>query len=287
MLDDDYPERRWIAGDFSGFDKMLSAGVMHSVFDILDELETSKPKKWKRKGCHEILDEAWLEEPSARQLIRRWIIESVHISKSFKYYTNGGNPSGNALTTVINSIAQLCLMRYALIKLTGSPKAPLAIYGDDSVMKSPDVDRVDQHTLSHFFARHNIVFTNASKDYTEDSEALLKSWEVEFLKRSFINPTGRQWWAPLRWQVIVDMPAYIRRADRNNMVVVKQIIDQTLREALLYGTVRWHELRSNINRALIEASYRNGNYLYVVLPSELECEMAYDAIAKMPNFYTK
>jgi hypothetical protein len=149
----------------------------------------------------------------------------------------------------VNSVAQLVIMRYPMIKLTGSPVANIAIYGDDSVIKTPDHKKVTQHTLTAFLASVGITFTNAEKDYDiMHTPPLLRQSQVEFLKRSFIY-TDR-WWAPLRRDTIENMVGWVDKRNRGDMGVLNSIVSQSLREAVAWGRDyynQWHfDMRKNV-----------------------------------------
>jgi hypothetical protein len=283
---------KYIAGDFSGFDKMLSEPLLDAVFDIMDILCTTTPKvHLDDEHPMEILDRiyAFGAETAARMAVRRWIIHSRHISKGFSYTTHHGNPSGNCLTTTINSIAQWLLMEYAMRSMVGlhCEDTPMAIYGDDSVIRSPDLNKVTQQTLTAFFLEHNIVFTNASKDVDVGNTPPLLPYDgVEFLKRSFYFVAGR-WKAPLRLSTIMGIPAWTSIKNLRNVDVANGLIAESLREMSAHGLPAFDSWQKELLEAIqrVIAYHPSYGFCRLRVISLEEADRMWLFQAARPNYY--
>ena len=130
--------------DVSRFDKLIPGKILHTVFDIMD--------------AYYSYDE---EEASFRRNLRNNIIHSVHICGPIGYQLHWGNPSGNTLTTIINTLTNMLYLRTALIRL-GHPHARIAVYGDDSCIALPPKTLTTKEFID-YFQKHGIKTTPGEK----------------------------------------------------------------------------------------------------------------------------
>jgi hypothetical protein len=105
--------------DFSGFDSTLPAFVIDDVFRII--------KSWL------ILDDA--EERILDRVIHDFIHSRIILPDGSMWQVHRGVPSGNPFTSLVDSIANLLIINYCLIRTTGVALKMdrVMILGDDSV----------------------------------------------------------------------------------------------------------------------------------------------------------
>jgi hypothetical protein len=170
-----------LAGDYSNFDASISHQIGMACADIINDWYGTEDKKFK----------------VLRRTIMSQLFSSVQIANDTVYQMLQGNPSGEALTTIVNCLANMLYMRIAFHDITGmsigqySQHVQAAFYGDDSVMtvsKTAFDKNYDMIGLAEFFARYNITYTNARKEAMDARE---EQWSnVSYMSNKFaIQPT--------------------------------------------------------------------------------------------------
>jgi hypothetical protein len=113
---------------------------------------------------------------------------------------NGTNPSGHALTVVINSICNSLYMRYAWLSIFGTldgfdEYVRLMTYGDDNCVSVHEKyqDKFNQVTVTAALAAVGVVYTDAKKT-GEAAPPFCEPDDVSFLKRGF-RKTIEGFWA--------------------------------------------------------------------------------------------
>lgn len=109
------------AGDYSGFDTRIPVAIGNVVKDII----------------HNFYGDKGSEAYNIREILFLEIINSKHISNGIVYEHNGGNPSGNFLTAIFNSMA--C---YLIISIS----AVLGFVEDNEILKSTDTFLLEKDT---------------------------------------------------------------------------------------------------------------------------------------------
>jgi hypothetical protein len=106
------------------------------------------------------------------------------------YIFNGYNPSGHALTVVINSIVNSLYIRVAWLDIFGNLKdfndhVRIITYGDDNVISvHPKYqERFNQNTVSLALAKYGVIYTDAHKSAV--MEPFVAEDDATFLKRSW------------------------------------------------------------------------------------------------------
>jgi hypothetical protein len=236
----------YIAGDFSNFDKMLSAQLLRAAFAIMDHFYA----EWRREARGDIYPEdrlAWQLDAAMRKALQDWVINSVHLSQGFAYTTDHGNPSGNVCTTILNSLCNWLLTECCLNTLAPEAeeesaargdeviqgvKYESANFGDDVVIYNGGDKRINQHSMAEQFSKWNIKFTSAQK--TQAAEPLLMSHQVEFLKRSFVR-CGHMFVGPLRLESIENMMYFCQKKHFANPEVMSQLLRSFATELAFYN----------------------------------------------------
>lgn len=193
-----------LAGDFANYDGTLNAQIMWCVLDVIQH--------W-YGGSDE---EAFL----VREVLWAEIVNSVHIFRNAVYQFDHGNPSGNPMTTIVNSVYQYIAWCY-IAQVAGYRlcdfvnKTTLVTYGDDNIMSVID-QFMDPGALVHAF--NTIGMTLTSEDKDEDF-GYKKLSEVSFLKRKFdFNETVGRYLAPLPKEVLREMLYWYKKPNNWNEV---------------------------------------------------------------------
>jgi hypothetical protein len=167
-------------GDYSAFDANQIVIVMNKCFDWLDNQ----------------YPDATDEDKLVRKYIRKNIIFSKHIWKDIVFQTEGGNPSGNWLTTHINNLYNLIAFRYTYYRALPNTKdlfhyhVALQVGGDDNIGSFDPmiVDRYNMQVVIKYMPEIGCKYTSADK-----SEATLEYkdfYNLTFLKRTFRKYEG-------------------------------------------------------------------------------------------------
>jgi hypothetical protein len=169
---------RIIAGDYRKFDKTMPAKFILKAFDILKYI-------CKLSGNFEdehlkVIDGIAVDTAYAMTDINGDLLQ---------FY--GGNPSGHALTVIINGLVNCLYMRYAYFELNPEKRVDdfklnvsLITYGDDNLMGvRRGVDWYNHTSISTLFAKYGLGYTMADKEAT--SVPYIHIDEASFLKRSF------------------------------------------------------------------------------------------------------
>jgi hypothetical protein len=183
-------------GDFSNYDGTLHAQIMWSVLDIVNE--------WYHDGPENAL---------IRQVLFSDIVYAFHLSGNQVYAMDHGNPSGNPLTAILNSLYQLVASYYILLE-TGKTivdikeRFRIVTYGDDNITAvNGGSDFLDLTEFTEAFTAHiGMTLTNASKN---GSIAYITLDEADFLSRSFRFEDGI-YYAPRPWENLSLVFNYIK-----------------------------------------------------------------------------
>lgn len=201
-----------LAGDFSNYDGTLNAQMLWLLLDVVNE--------WYSDGNSDIREVLWVE-----------IVNSVHMYRNIVYLLDHGNPSGNPMTTIVNSMYQYGMWLYVVQGLGCSvsdfvKKCRLVTYGDDNILSVRGAF-LNAKDLIDGFAEVGMTLTSDVKD----EEFKYKSLSgVTFLKRSFAYDTevGR-YLAPMNVDNIIEM-IYWYRAPHQWSEVGLDIVETSVRE---------------------------------------------------------
>ncbi len=187
-----------VCGDFSKFDKVLSAEMIQLVFDMIHKLTGHD-----NEVGYDVMS---YDMSHIRMLIKGDVVDLP-----------GTNPSGGPLTTIINCIANMLLHRYAWFELCSKqgvirPFAKnvfLLTYGDDSMYSTDEVE-FNQLWMERSMKSINVKYTAADK--SKVSKPFISLDEADLLSRSFSKQVLEfdgekivRYVAPLKFESIIRM----------------------------------------------------------------------------------
>jgi hypothetical protein len=172
-----FGDERMVAGDFKAFDKQMSPLFILAAGDVIMNI-------LKEAGYSE-------EELTIVQGILTDIAFPMVDMNGDLVMFYGSNPSGHALTVIINSLVNSLYMRYAYAKASGRGSSQdfkthihLMTYGDDNVMGiSKSCPWFSHTTIQNEMAAIGVTYTMADK--STESIPYIHISEVSFLKRTW------------------------------------------------------------------------------------------------------
>jgi len=241
-----YGDGGFVAGDFSGYDGSLHGCIMMHIVDVAN--------LWYND-----------DEPDklARLTLLKDIYNSLHVYDNVIYEWKSSMPSGNPLTTLINTMYNLVSMRYAWYKSVGVDGPDFAscctaiTFGDDNIIgvSEPWRDIFNFKTLQKALLDLGLVYTTELKN--DKDFGFRKLSEVSFLKRGFrYHDFMGRYVAPLELKVILESPMWTKEGAQEEQIV-KDNIDWSLMELSLHGEVEWNIWAP----VIIKASIKEFDYI--------------------------
>jgi hypothetical protein len=232
-------ERYLIAGDYSKYDKRLPFSIIIKCLQVIQNYYN---------------DEHYL----IRQNLFIATFNAIHIAGTTMYRCSMGNPSGCAITTIINSMVNSCLIRIAYIELGREVTPPRGIenfhddvefmsYGDDNLGSvSESASFLNMNTYATFLARYGVKYTSATKEDVFLDYCTLD--EVSYLKRHFVVQ-GAYVYAPLFLESITEMMMWNKSKGHHS---VNELMKDTFRsfqqELIHHPKDVFDELRDKVLR---------------------------------------
>uniref|UniRef100_A0AAT9JFN1 RNA-directed RNA polymerase n=1 Tax=Periplaneta americana dicistrovirus TaxID=3032227 RepID=A0AAT9JFN1_9VIRU len=193
-----------VAGDFSTFDGTLNTAILERFSDVVSD---------------------WYGDGDENRLIRRVLMQdvynSIHLCDGVYYGMNHSQPSGNPLTTVLNSFYNSVSVRMVYLMCARHADLTVGIqnfgedvsmvsYGDDNVLNISEriIGWFNQETISREFANIGMIYT----DETKTGAIVPKTRRLEeilYLKRRFEYRDG-VWLAPLELTTLLEETNWIR-----------------------------------------------------------------------------
>lgn len=215
------------AGDYSSFDCKQRASVSLASLSIIERYYCGSE-----------------EDARVRRVLFEDFINSRHINSGEIYELFGGNPSGNALTTIVNSMNGLIMFSSALAWLLDEHAreesledilllVKVVVFGDDIIFSYPrDLHRLlnQENMTKAMKAVFDIDYTSETKDGVVHGERLLS--DVTFLKRGFRYDRGT-WFCPLDITVLRETLNWQRKD--TTVLEFEQRIECVLVELALHG----------------------------------------------------
>lgn len=218
------------AADYSGYDASLTAQLLSHAYEVVSRFYPEVEDKIKI-DC-----------------------SSVEARNHFVYMFGGlwqcaqGNPSGQVMTTVINSVVNHLLLSYAWIRhFTASGQVEMLdyyawrknfvvhVYGDDFVYTVSD-KASSFDCIAYAAALRETGQELTAPDKSETIRAFIPWNQLTLLKRSFIpNPHGNKtiFVGPLEKEVIEEIPRWTHTGSTDDEMV--STLNSTLRMAALWG----------------------------------------------------
>lgn len=191
------------AGDFSTFDGTLNSAILSEFVEVANAFYDDGP------------DNAMIREVLMLDVYNStWLCDGVYIG------LNHSQPSGNPLTTILNSFYNSVSMRIAYKRCarTAGIVAPpfqevvsMVSYGDDNVINFSDsiAEWFNQITVTDAYASFGMTYTDEAK--TGELVAHRKLEEVAYLKRGFLRD-GCIWRAPMSLVTLHETPNWVRKS---------------------------------------------------------------------------
>lgn len=300
---------RALCGDLGNCDASILEVLAKHVWTIL--------KMWYDLG------KGWTQDDEQRawNLFYKTFIEVVHIVGNVVYITTG-NPSGNLLTGIFNSI--VIIIVFGLTALTtygGSMERAdwvmknIHTFGDDHILIFPSHEccelqkkkglkpRFDgpwfsMHDVAAMFAKYGMVYTGTDK--TGELPMFYKHHEMTYLKRKIVVLDCGVYAAALDWQTIMEIPMFMQK-DQAPLKALKAAIDSAMEELVLYGPDNFYCVLRYWNDKLLKHYNTSFHYDYTALFCRIykwqkfDTEIEYSKIIsnKLPvgkeasKFYTK
>ncbi len=227
-----------IAGDFKGFDITMTAEELHLAYEFIQRLG----KALGATQLHQKMMQACAED-----------VIHVLIDYFATLIRLVCNPSGQALTVLINGIVNILrlITLYAVGKGGESDEeiyndcmeffknVRAIVYGDDNAMTVRNADFYTHTFLQEEFAKIGITYTMADKE--RESVPYIEISEVSFLKRGFrYEEELNRWVAPLEEASMVKtLGVFIPSKTESLEQQLSQSVQNCHREAFFHGKERF------------------------------------------------
>lgn len=252
------PVHVFTAGDYSGYDGKIPVPIALKCLKVIDQFYAGCPK----------------EDDVVRRILFEEIINSKHLSRGLVYEFYGGNPSGQPLTSVFNSICNLLILTYTSVCIVDQhdnaadfdisamfDRTRFQTFGDDNVISyHPD----DSFIWSQDVLEKAIPFcvgmkyTNEFKDGLSVSARPLEA--IQFLKRGFRYESGICH-CPLELSVLKETLSW--QQSNGTIDQMFQRIEATLSELARHGKHVFDECTPRIIAAALQAyQYSPKNHSY-------------------------
>lgn len=233
-----------VAGDFSGFDNSQTSQLIYTVVEIMSELT----------GLTSAGDKLAMETLAVT------LAQPLHVSGRYIYELDHGMPSGNPMTTIMNSIFGLVAFRLCWLKCTKDmwPTASLSLrafnnnvnlvmYGDDNILgiSEESISYFNQKTMIKAFPAFGLKYTSDVKE-DKNPPAFRSITEVSFLKRSFRYEEALGGYvAPLELSTIKSMLDWTKKGASSKSITIDNC-DNAVREWSLHGRKVYNEYTAKL-----------------------------------------
>lgn len=236
-----------IAGDYAKFDKRMPPSVILATFDIMLDICT-------RGGYTS--DELAV----VRGIAYDTAFPTVDFNGDLvEFY--GSNPSGHALTVIVNSLANSLYMRYTFLALRPpqcllrfKEVVKLMTYGDDNAMGVRDGCGWFNHTsVQGVLAAVSIEYTMADKEAA--SVPYISMGDISFLKRTWRwDDELRAHVAPLAQESLEKMlMVCVRKKNISPEYHAIQVVSTAVREYFFYGKEVFERMSHELREVVMEA----------------------------------
>ncbi|APG76743.1 hypothetical protein [Beihai picorna-like virus 123] len=215
---------------------------------------------WAYPFFQEISDEFYgnhAEERNARHVLFFMLCMSFHLIGDVLAISYKGNSSGQWLTDLINSWANILylLMSYAMLCVNNTRRFPtkedvrkylrLITYGDDflGAVSAAVVRWYNRASISALLKNYGIILTSAQK--TDEMTPYDRVVDLSFLKSSF-RKDGDMWMPAMPMYVSYRELNWIKKSRMDDLLVKKCMIGDALRFAAYHGEGVYNNLLQEI-----------------------------------------
>jgi hypothetical protein len=187
----------YFSGDYSNYDKTLPFQLVMVVLDIINEFYNDG---------NDII----------RKSLFCTMFNANHLVGVEVYRVPHGNPSGVAITVIINSLVNSLMIRLAYCSLARLRSESIAsyndnvilkVYGDDNIVAvKKDVPWFNAHSVSEFLLKYGLNYNPEGVDISGYQS--LES--IRYLKRAFVLRKGVVW-APLNLDIVLESMMWMHK----------------------------------------------------------------------------
>jgi hypothetical protein len=260
------------AGDYSGWDGTIAPQAIQMTCDLIN---------------------AWYNDDikfqNARKVLFHELIHTVQGCSNIVYISHRGNPSGNPLTTPLNTIVGAIYLRVVWLELAPPEFNSLvsfdenvvdAINGDDNQVsvKTDVLHFFNPHAISECLRKYGITYTSALKD----GEAKMDSIDnLTILKRGFRLGRGIERLPTMEKRVAYDMTNWVRKSETPVGLCLDNC-NEGLRFMFFHGKEEFDVLRRKILAAIplrLHCKIHDYSYFYGWCYNVNCRESAYSSVA--------
>jgi len=271
---------KYLNGDYSNYDASLCHQIGEFVADVIN---------------------AWYNDEFS--VIRRTLIlacfNGLHINNDIVYVFNQGNPSGCALTTIINSIANMFFIRLAYIRLTPynlknfHDYVKAKFFGDDNLIALHDAiaKYINMFNYTELMKSLGVTYTSPDKStvvkphYDRTELSFLKN-KIEFVKNKVNDKVVLNKYIALLDMETVSEIARWSMSDPENVLDQVNRFNQTLYFLSNYGKLEFERFRSLFLKYM--KVLREYGYAYrddMLFTYQYAGELIYPDHYKLPNYF--
>jgi len=225
-----------VAGDFTSFDATQATTTLMEPLRIIN---------------------AWYGDSEENQMIRQilWmeVVNSMHLHGDKAVMFDHSLPSGNPLTTIINTMYVNIVARMAWIKCLGEDTSSIhefnyhvcvIAFGDDHLFGISDeaIKYFNYNTIKLAMKSFGLIYTN--EDKTESSVESKELNQCTFLKRGFRFENG-EYAAPLDINVVKEMCYWYRNGPGVDDRIAENV-KNTLRELSVHEPDVWDTISGKL-----------------------------------------
>jgi hypothetical protein len=270
-------------GDYGRFDGTLKGQLVEAVAEIVNDWYNDGPECAQVRYC---IVEEMLNNYSILPILRGTTFKDLkgqthHIEKDIMMVVMKtiGNPSGNFLTTILNSIVNAMYTRLAWMGLARAARSIIGrkfatmmyfnqnvrdkVFGDDNIIsvKMEVLSWFNQQTFAEYLSRFSLEYTPAIKN------AGLKEWsylhDCQFLKRGFRFDKDRPFrlYAPIEINSIRELLNWV--TDTNDPKEQLELnVEDAFKLVYHYGIKVFNEFKKEIRGPLLEVDIHVDKYHY-------------------------
>lgn len=256
-------------GDFENYDASLWSQIVDMVGDIINE--------WYHGNS---------EDNLIRKVLMKTLVFSHHIVENLVFLLYGGNPSGNVLTTILNCMVFMIMIRLFykqnVKKDLSNFTNDVAVwtFGDDNltIFNKRIIKTMEDARL--FFLQYNMKYTSADKSTIVNE--MIHIDDMSFLKRKWVQ-VDNEIMAPIDKKVILEIPRW-SEGDPKNMDNQLQRFNASLLEISNYGRLEFQKMRATFIKMIKQL---NETGLFIPLNRLFTYERCYDikrpSLTKLPS----